>query len=121
MKLISLERELEGPALEDDDEEYEFEEEELVDQPLYTVHEEQDKQLMMKVEVQKDFVKISDKIIGQEEEERIRRERLEDFNACMHGRRRYECPQCKHEQEIYSQLEILPLPSLNVTPTVIES
>src|SRR5579884_3549870 len=39
----------------------------------------------------------------------------------MHGKRRYNCSQCKNKQEIYSQLEILPLPSLNATPTVIES
>ena len=88
---------------------------------LYIVFEEQNNQTVIKIEVQKDFIKIDDEVIEQEEKERIDQERLENFNACIHGRRRYEYSQCKIEQHIYNQLEILPQPSLNTTQTIIES
>ncbi|CAG8615520.1 11169_t:CDS:2 [Ambispora leptoticha] len=101
MKLISLERELESSILEDNDNEYEFKEEKLVDQSLYIVYEEQSEQLVLKIEVQENLIKINDEVIELEEKERIHQERLKDYNGCIHNRKENNYIQYKKEQDIY--------------------
>ena len=63
---------------------------------------------MLKVEAQENLIKINSEIIEQEEKEWICQERLEDYYACIHGEKENSCVQCKKEQDIFRQLEILP-------------
>jgi len=86
--------------------------------------EEQNDQDTYKIEITEQSYKINNKSYNHVLVDKIKSERLANFDHCPHAKNdkiQIACEICQEEKEVFRQLEILPEPSYNVAETTIES
>jgi len=100
------EPEIINPPEEIEDNEFEYEEEELIEQPLLWAQEDNG-EVSMKFRMDQKNIQINNQLVDQITLDQIRMKRLEDFNKCSHLTKQ-SCKLCQNEKYIFQELEIIP-------------